>query len=600
MKKIIFWFLLFLFVWLNQTFADSILASWLNGNSVWKVQTIWTTASGFLDNQYLYTGDGWYFITGGSANCFYNHLWNVIVPAPFSCTAFAYVNSYAWHYETIETERFNYFITKPYNQSASTTTTSYKQTFVTIFDKKENLWYQHTYTYTSSHSQWILRFWLNWKLYFKHYYDSTGWKYFETSDELGLWFVDTTPPANIQYNVVNWYSTYYIRKYLATDDTSTLYFVNANDLYYYSFVNDPDLWIVKNSWSMAFPSNPLWINITTTSYQDYTCLNHSWNILCSFYAGSHTTPTASNFALYAYEYNSSTQSWSFYDDTYFFHYNNEVGAGWYTNKVGVIEDNLKFSWNWPLKVGYFSQSLQTYRKTYYTNANTLNTNDIVNEWNFSYSWSIIEVPPAEVGGWSFTIDLWPITDIIWDNGENIYTNTGSMEWLYGTGVVSFGFIAGSVAINTSWLDEDCKPIFDESGNFNYTKNGTPSSFIHDLNAGTAFWLGSRWEVKLFGVNLIGWAWDTLNWLVTKLQAIAGAILNTWFGVFDDYFSALRVPERNKNYCFLGTNMYLTDNIKTYYSYHQKETIVIEWKNNIEYLFLIVIAFFVLIYIYKKL
>lgn len=193
------------------------------------------------------------------------------------------------------------------------------------------------------------------------------------------------------------------------------------------------------------------------------------------------------------------------------------------------------------------------------------------------------------------------TNVIFTGNETgaDYSNNG-LEWLYGTWVVSYWFSIWSVAQNTSGTDNTCNPVFDSNGKFNYTKNWVKSSFTQSLQSGTAYTLGDRWELNILGTNVIGWIYDSLNFIVIKIQSILGALLNTGFGVFDDYFWALRVPDREANYCFMGKNMYLSEHITSYYSYSENKEVTITGKNNIEIIFLFIISIFVFVYITKKL
>ncbi|MFK7780022.1 MAG: hypothetical protein QM490_02645, partial [Candidatus Gracilibacteria bacterium] len=380
-KKIILFGIIFFILGINQLFAESITLASINSNSTFVLHKIGTEQEGFLDNQYTYIEDGGYFISNGSATCFRNHLGQAISPAPFSCSAFTYLNSRYGKYQTIETERFQYFITKPYSSHSSQSSSSYKTSYVIVYDKKEDNFYQNAFARTYSHTSAPSWFFLEGQLYFKHYQGPSRYT-FNISNETGIGFVTTEIPGpNIQHIFISGTVSYQI-KYNGSDYGSTLYSVSGNSLYGTTWAYDVDLGILKNSSSIDFPENPLGINITRTSYQDYNCLNYKGDIMCSFYSGDHSTPTEDTFGVYSYKFDSILSTWTYYPDVYFHHYNNYYnsgeGGGWFQSKETIIADNIKFTKFGPLKVGYYSESAGSYKKTYFTADYKLKTNDVLN------------------------------------------------------------------------------------------------------------------------------------------------------------------------------------------------------------------------------
>lgn len=187
-----------------------------------------------------------------------------------------------------------------------------------------------------------------------------------------------------------------------------------------------------------------------------------------------------------------------------------------------------------------------------------------------------------------------LTDPTSNNTNNDYID---MEELYGSWT-SFNIIFWAVGINDSGDDNDCNPIFDEDWNFNYIKTWTVSKFFTKISYWNAFILGDRWELVILDKNVIGWLYDFVDFFVKQIQKIVWYILNNTLGLFLDFFSALRIPERNNNYCFLGVNMYLDSSVSSYYSYKDRETITVDDTNGIEYILIICMSFFILITIFK--
>lgn len=189
------------------------------------------------------------------------------------------------------------------------------------------------------------------------------------------------------------------------------------------------------------------------------------------------------------------------------------------------------------------------------------------------------------------------------NDSNI--NNSDISSLYGTGTLVYWIVVWSVAINTGAtpeeLDNNCKEMFDVNGHFRYIDGATPTEFTKSLNLDVmVLILGDRWELELFWINLIGWIYDSTAWLIDMISIVFTKIIEVLFSVFGDYIAVFQVPEREENYCYMGVNMYLNDNIKTYYSYAEQKQIITTWKyNTLEYILLLLLTGFMLSYIIKK-
>ncbi len=594
-KKIIKFFViilsLFFIFWINKIFADSVILNSMSWNATFYIHKIWTTQEWFSDNQYSYIEDWWYFIANWSSNCLYNHLWQTIYPAPFSCSAFTYINSRYWKYQIIETERFQYFITKPYSSNSSQSSSSYKTSYVIVYDKKEDNFYQNSYARSYSHTSAPYWFFLEWQLYFKHYQWPSRYT-FNTNTELWIWFeAIETPWPNIQHVAVWWTNSYNI-KYTWSDYWSTLYSVSWNSLVWTTWIYDNDLWVVKTSSSLEFPENPYWINITRTTYQDYNCLNYNWDILCSFYSWNHSTPTEESFNVYSYKYSVSSQLWTYYPDVYFHHYNNYFDWnswwGWFQSKETIIEDNIKFTFFWPMKVWYYSESSWDYKKTYFTADNYLKTNDVLNSTvDFTFTGTttstgvIIDNP--DTSSTSSELDLsdnskWFFGDlfnsIFWIDENKITDLNNSLSWALDTWTSWFSIWTWW----TSWINyipwnkeywtiinrDDEKltcDMFNDDWSFAYYSNGS-----YDLS------------IDLNGILDLSYV-DKVPFL-EELLYIPNKILSFITNPLNNIFSTLRVFGWiwENTYCYFGTlqTIQFQKHIMIWSSFFWWEIIFVPW------------------------
>jgi len=566
-KKIILFIIISLWLWTKLVFAEAITLASLNSNSTFVLHKIWTSQPWFLDNQYTYIEDWGYFISNWSATCFYNHLWQAISPAPFSCGAFTYLNSRYWKYQTIETERFQYFITKPYSSNTSQTSSSYKTSYVIVYDKKEDSFYQNAFTRTYSHSNAPYWFFLDWQLYFKHYWSSSRYT-FNTNDEFWIGFVTTEVAwPNIQHIFISWTVSYQI-KYNWSDNWSTLYSVSWNSLNWTTWIYDTDLWIVKTSSSIVFPENPLWINITRTSYQDYNCLNYKWDIMCSFYSWDHSIPTEDTFWVYSYKFDANLSTWTYYPDVYFHHYNNyyDWGSwwGWFQSKETIISDNIKFTRFWPLKVWYYSDSALDYKKTYFTADYKLETNDVLNSTvNFSFTWT---TTPSDV-----IIDPWDITSTTTSSNLDLSDDSQSFFWdifnsLFWVDETKINDLENSI----SWAVDTWTSWFSVWTGWTSWINYIPwnSDYWNIINRDdeklTCDMFNSDWSFAYYS----NWSYDlsiNLNWILNlgyadkvpfleELLFIPNKILSFITNPLNNIFSTLRVFGWiwENTYCYFGT------------------------------------------------
>lgn len=599
-KKIVLWVIMFFTgLWVNQLFAEAVTLNSMNSKSTFVLHKIWTTNDLFVDNQYKYIEDWWYFISNWSATCFYDHRWVAINPAPFDCGAFSYVYSRSWKYQTIETERFQYFITKPYNSVSSQSGSGFKTSYIIIYDKKGDDFYQHKYTHSNSHTSAPYWYFLDGNLYFKHVFDSSRYK-FDISDEFWHSFISVnTPWPNIQHNSAWWYSSSYLIKYNWSDTSSYLYHVWWNSLYWTAFVSDPDLWILKISSSKEFPTNPLNINITRTSYQDYNCLNYKWDILCSFYSWDHTAPTESNFWVYSYKYNSQTQSWTYYPDVYFMHYNNhyfdwsDFWWGWYQSKESIIQDNLKFTYFWPLKVWFYSESSGGYKKTYFTSDSYLKTNDVLwTDIDFDF-WD--ETPDPDTGTWTDDTSTGNTTDPsdeldLSDDSESFFSSIlNSFFWVDESDIT---WIKESLSWALEWWSNWFSIWEWWTSWINYTPwNSDYWNIINrDNNKKTCDMFNTDWSFAYYS----NWSYDLtidLNWILNlayvdkvpfleELLFIPNKILSFITNPLQNIFSTLRVFGWiwENTYCYFWTlqTIEFQKHIKVWTSFFGWELIFIQW------------------------
>lgn len=594
-KKIIFFLILFFWFWINELFADSVTLVWMSSNATFYIHKIWTTKEWFLDNQYSYIEDWWYFISNWSSNCFYNHLWQVITNEPFSCSAFTYINQRYWKYQIIETERFQYFITKPYNSNTSQSSSSYKTSYVIAYDKKEDNFYQNAYARSYSHTSAPYWFFLEWQLYFKHYQWPSRYT-FNINDELWIWFqAIETPWPNIQHTSVSWTTSYNI-KYNWSDYWSSLYSVSWNSLVWTTWINDNDLWVVKTSSSLDFPENPYWINISRTSYQDYNCLNYKWDILCSFYSWNHSTPTEETFNVYSYKLSASSWTWTYYPDVYFHHYNNyyfdwsNYWWGWFQSKTTIIEDNIKFTRFWPMKVWYYSESAWSYKKTYFTADYYLKTNDVLNstvDFTFTNTTTstgvIIENPDSSTSSTSSNLDLsdnskWFFSELFnglfWVQENEITDLQNSLNWALNTWTNWFSIWTWW----TSWI--------------NYTpwNNDYWTIINRNNNDKTCDMFNTDWSFAYYS----NWSYDLsidLNWILNlwyvdkvpfleELLFIPNKILSFITNPLQNIFSTLRVFWWiwENTYCYFWTlqTIKFQKHIIVWTSFFWWELIFIPW------------------------
>lgn len=454
----------------------------------------------------------------------------------------------------------------------------------------------HSIQYNFSSESWNFDWWFeNWKWLLEAIPDNDTYLlyWYDQNNEVSEYQVYSSnfthwPLINYDYDWVNLIA-YYSRK-------SDWNLYTTSDVLPWDNVWEPEWWSpIDSNWTMFY--NWSWFNIETieltwTGILDVE-LYSSWSVLV---------------------YSWSIEVWEILWDLI-------VTSADFTDWVD-FEINSSFTW-WVLTVDVktFAEDLLELETSYGVQWAYTVWEDLYPMWEDIFqTWESFYVYPDEVT-WECPFWLTPYT-YTWldgqvticifnneeDTGDLIYELTDNsetwadiwdVEYLYSTWTLNLSFNVWSVAVNTSWLDEDCEPMFDIDWNFNYTKNWNPWQFVFDLQNWEAFVIWNRWEVNILWVNVIGWLYDVLAWLVSKIQIIFWNILEVLFNLFDDWFSAVRVPDREENYCFLWVNMYLGEHLTEYYSYKDWETKIITGKNSIEYIYLFLIVIFVLILLYKK-
>lgn len=415
-----------LFFWWNnvfKVFADDISLISIS-DPVFILHKIWTDMwTWYLNNQTIYYEDWWYFVRQNWQTYDYAWIsqWTLMpwIPPTYNSNTMI----------TIETERFQYFL---WNNQSWLNYDTWTE-FVNIYDKIEDNFYSQTYWY----SNWIdwtpYYFFLNWEVIWKFMWDSVRYHLDRDVEWVVLW-VDVFDYTNLIYP---WQSqVLYINQewkktrlnYTASENWNTLYYVSWTNLIAQQFVNDPDIWLIRNTTTLAIPSTPT--NFSATIYNQayisnyYVILANGWIYVSMAY----------NYDFLTLFYDLWTQEFLNIWDVYMYHYNHYVWHGWYTDETKAQDEQLLFEAFWPLKVWKYSTIDEVYKKFYVKTDNILYTNSTDFFWEDELSWSwTIEDPtwetPTEDPVWDLTWDL-PSTDTT--SWIDFLTNPiDSIWWLFG-------------------------------------------------------------------------------------------------------------------------------------------------------------------------
>lgn len=145
--------------------------------------------------------------------------------------------------------------------------------------------------------------------------------------------------------------------------------------------------------------------------------------------------------------------------------------------------------------------------------------------------------------------------------------------------------------NSWWLDSDCNPIF-TNWEFNYIQNN-PTSITSLLRNGSFINLWTRWELIILNVNLIGWIYDGLSFIVNTPLNILSFVISPIFDVFEPYFWVVVDVTRNNNYCYFWKNYYLTWTLSSYYDYPTQTNISVPTPNNYDILISVLAWLFIM-------
>ena len=158
----------------------------------------------------------------------------------------------------------------------------------------------------------------------------------------------------------------------------------------------------------------------------------------------------------------------------------------------------------------------------------------------------------------------------------------------------------SLNINSWWLNTTCTEIFDQNWNFNYTKSQIKTTLTKALLNNDWINYGTRWNLEVFGVNVIGWIYDLLVWISRFITWIIGLFLWILFDLYDDYFAVLGNVQRNANYCYFGININIPQTINSYYSWNKQQQITIASNyNNIDVFILLILSLYMYITLFHK-
>lgn len=396
MKKAL---LILLFIlWINTTFADDISLISIS-DSVFTLHKIWTYMwTWYLANEINYVEDGWYFVSQWWQT--YNYAWiSQWTLMPWTPSTYNF-NSMV----QVETERFQYFLLKPYNYPTHTKSSeAYRTSTVSIYDKIQDAFYSNSFTHTSQHNKTPYMFFLGWQLIWKHYWDTV--RYHLARDIEGV--VSWIEVFDYTANIYPWQSqTLYIDsgsstnriKYTASENWNTLYYLYWQNLKWEIFYNDADIWLIRNTTTIALPSIPTNFNYSYTSTNLQNTILANWYIYCSM---------AVWYDFLTLAYDPATQQFATLWDYYMYHYNHYVWHGWLTTEQKAIDEQIKLSRFEPMKVWKYSTVDEVYKKFYIKTDNILYTNstDYINNDELTWSWNI------EDPTWDGTTDPIPETDL---------------------------------------------------------------------------------------------------------------------------------------------------------------------------------------------
>jgi hypothetical protein len=81
---------------------------------------------------------------------------------------------------------------------------------------------------------------------------------------------------------------------------------------------------------------------------------------------------------------------------------------------------------------------------------------------------------------------------------------------------------------------------------------TKNNFLEYQNFNLFESLGfSRWELKIFSINIIGWVYDLISFLVGANVNFIIFVINSVVDIFDFVFYLFSAPIRGQDYCYFG-------------------------------------------------
>lgn len=546
-KKIFFWLVLFLNLYLISFGAEAVLNTWISWAGEWVSNVKCLTIYG--DN------------TGGAKGT----NWSIICSANGSTlTAKEYIATYQFNWWLVNSK--NYTIWNWYG-------TCYNQgiTFFELWGGKGIVSIhcsgnQGNYYDTRAYDKWVLTN----NLRFSSIIWSR-WNY--TNDKLCFGVQQATYYCYDNNLNLNTYqlaeNTLWFTNYL----DFTLYGVSQNNYYFLSYNLDDRRFLKAgvNTNNTAFNRYyKLWWQLVSDAID---CTNTTWNWTCGTWYNYFKYKATSNQSGY---YNFWPNKVYTFTMSWYVEVLDKAGA---TIEYRDDNNNMYFSTgainsalvNWHIEKFMFNYWWQ-YGVTYYKNWSTAIYWDLNESYVFAGSDTF--VPPDTQNGWG---------------GGWGGTGTGWIDtwWLTGSWIVNLTFNFWSWKIINN--ENECVPFTWLT--FNYIQS--PWSLLFSINPN--YKIISDWSFTILTVDLWRWLSDTINAILWGILYYIFTFLNVIFDLsINPIMQGFITFEKWQKYCFLWNLVQVPNKVNSTFTGYN-----MSWKTNFDYLIYLLVAFMIIYFIFRK-